>query len=291
MAISLVTLVDTFLSWMNKTNELITVANLSTEGQANSTGTLKLTNAGGVGSGVTLNVSSGLIKGDGGLLTNVATVIADATVTNAKLANSYIKFISNSATLVVSGGNNANLGATVYFDVGTLSSRTNDQSTANIASANAVNAVHMIAVGAYAQANSGAVAGPAFDKANAANVIASGAYDKANAANLFAFTVNANTNATLVIASGAFNKANAANVIASAAFDTANNATGGGYFKGNRGTIGNANNIGDIFRVNHAYMNANVTIDATERAIAVGPLVVNTGIVLTITTGGRAVIA
>lgn len=249
MAISLVTLVDTFLSWMNKTNEIITIANLSTEGQLNTSGTIKITNASLLADGVSLNVANGMLKGDGGLLTNVYAVIANSSIINAKLANTGVSIISNSATITVSGGQTANLGGTVYIDIGALSSRTDDQSTANIASANAVNAVHMIAVGAFAQANSGAVAGPAFDKANAANVIAS------------------------------------------AAFDAANNAGGGGgYYKGNQGTVGDANNVGDIFRVNHNVLNANVTINDTERAVAVGPLTVNTGVVLTITGNGRAVI-
>lgn len=66
---------------------------------------------------------------------------------------------------------------------------------------------------------------------------------------------------------------------------------GGGYFKGNQGTVGDPSNVGDIFRVNHSILEANVTIEATERAIAVGPLVVNTGIVLVISDGGRGVIA
>ncbi len=66
---------------------------------------------------------------------------------------------------------------------------------------------------------------------------------------------------------------------------------GGGYFKGNQGTVGDPSNVGDIFRVNHSILEANVTIEATERAIAVGPLVVNTGVVLVISDGGRGVIA
>lgn len=248
MAVTLVSLVDTFLSWMNKTNEVITIANLATEGQLNTSGTIKITNPSLLNAGVSLNVANGMLKGDGGLLTNVTSVIANSSIINTKLANSNIRLISNSATLVITNGNVANLGTTVYFDVGTLSSRVDDQSTANIASANGVNVVHTIAVAAFAAANSGVVAGPAFDKANSANVLAKNAYDAAN------------------------------NVIT------------GGFFKGNRGTIGNANNVGDIFRINHAYMNANVTIDATERAVAVGPLVVNTEFTLTITTGGRVVI-
>lgn len=257
MAISLVTLLDTFLTWMNRTNEVINVANLATEGQLNTSGTLTITNAGGVAGGISLNVSSGLIKGDAGLLTNVP--IASGAITNAKLANNNIRFASNTSsalTVTVAGpGANANLGSIVYITV-TASNNINDQSTTNVAAANLVNASYTLATQAYALANSGASAASAFDKANAANALA--------------FTANAT---------------------AVGAFTAANNNTGGGYFKGNRGTVGSANNVGDLFRINHMYMTANVTINETERAIAVGPITVNSGFVLTIASGGRAVIA
>ena len=56
---------STFLDWVTKTNQILVIANRLTEGQANTTGTFKLTNAGGVGGNITLNVASGMIKGDG----------------------------------------------------------------------------------------------------------------------------------------------------------------------------------------------------------------------------------
>jgi hypothetical protein len=232
---------------MNKTNDLITVSNLATEGQLNTSGTIKITNASLLNGGVSLNVANGMIKGDGGLLTNLQTVIANTSITNAKLVNPGVRIISNSATITISGGQNANLGGTVYVDIGALSSRVDDQSTANIASANAVNLVQTLAQAAFVLAGSGTGAIAAFDKANAANVIAS------------------------------------------AAFEAANNA-GGGYYKGNQGTVGDANNAGDIFRVNHSFMNANVTITETERASATGPLTISSGYVLNITGNGRVVI-
>lgn len=290
MAISLVTLLDTFLTWMNKTNETITVANLATEGQLNTSGTITITNAGGVGGGVSLNVASGLIKGDGGLLSNVA--LGTGVVTNVKLANDNIRLVSNSASLTIiaqGASGRANLGTTVYVTL-PVSNVVSDTSTTNVAAANTVNTVHSLAIAAFAAANSGTSAAAAYDKANAANVLA--------------FNANANAAAGAVVAAyanttsgAAFDKANAANVLAAtanataiAAYTAANNATGGGYYKGNRGTIGTANNAGDIFRVNYQYLTANVTIDATDRAVAVGPLTVNTGFVLTISSGGRAVI-
>jgi hypothetical protein len=232
---------------MNRTNELISFANLATEGQLNTSGTIKITNPSLLDGGVSLNVANGMIKGDGGLLYNVTPVIANSSISNIQLANPYVRIISNSSTLSVSGGNNANLGTTVYFDIGTLSIRANDTSIANIASANVVNIVNQLAIAAYDAANTGASAGPAFNKANAANVLASAAFDAANTA-------------------------------------------GNGYFKGNRGTVGNANNVGDIFRINDQFISSNITINANERGLAVGPLTVNSGITLTVSSGGRVVI-
>jgi|DEB0MinimDraft_6_1074348.scaffolds.fasta_scaffold07932_8 hypothetical protein len=73
-------------------------------------------------------------------------------------------------------------------------------------------------------------------------------------------------------------------IIAYTANDTADQK-GGGKFKGDRGTFG----VGgaDIFRVHEKELNTNVTIDATENAIAGGPLTIASGITLTVTTGGN----
>ena len=62
---------------------------------------------------------------------------------------------------------------------------------------------------------------------------------------------------------------------------------GGGLYKGERGTLGPAAAAGDIFRVHEQTLNTNVTIDATENAIAGGPLTVASGVTLTVTTGGN----
>ena len=62
---------------------------------------------------------------------------------------------------------------------------------------------------------------------------------------------------------------------------------GGGYYKGERGTLGPAAAAGDIFRVHEQTLNTNVTIDATENALASGPLTVASGVTLTVTTGGN----
>ena len=55
---------------------------------------------------------------------------------------------------------------------------------------------------------------------------------------------------------------------------------GAGYFKGENGTVGSS--AGDIFRINEAELNTNVTIDAAENASATGPLSVASGVTLTV---------
>jgi len=64
-------------------------------------------------------------------------------------------------------------------------------------------------------------------------------------------------------------------------------AVGGGRYKGERGTLGPAAAAGDIFRVSEQTLNTNVTIDATENAVATGPLAVASGVTITVTTGGN----
>ena len=65
-------------------------------------------------------------------------------------------------------------------------------------------------------------------------------------------------------------------------------STGGGFFKGENGEVGNAaTGRGDIFRTHEQELNTDVTIDATENAMAAGPLTVATGVTLTVTTGGN----
>ena len=73
-------------------------------------------------------------------------------------------------------------------------------------------------------------------------------------------------------------------IIAYTANDTADQK-GGGKFKGDRGTFGAGG--ADIFRVHEQELNTDVTIDATENAIAGGPLTIASGITLTVTTGGN----
>ena len=66
--------------------------------------------------------------------------------------------------------------------------------------------------------------------------------------------------------------------------------SGGGYYKGNLGTKGDANNAGNLFRINSNNQVTNITISAGENALTCGPLSVASGNTLTIQEGGRAVI-
>jgi len=65
------------------------------------------------------------------------------------------------------------------------------------------------------------------------------------------------------------------------------NIGNGGRYKGERGAVGNVASAGDIFRVHEQTLNTNVTIDATENALASGPVAVASGVTLTVTTGGN----
>ena len=55
---------------------------------------------------------------------------------------------------------------------------------------------------------------------------------------------------------------------------------GAGYFKGDNGTVGSS--AGDIFRINEAALDADVTITSTENGSATGPLTVSSGTTLTV---------
>ena len=209
---------STFFEWITRTNQLIVIANRLTEGQANSTGTLTLTNSGGVNGGVTLNVSSGLIKGDAGLATNLR---------SSQLTTNTITLISNSATLTVSGGSSS-LGKTIYLDIGTLSIDSGDISTVNIASANIVNVAHSTAVAA-------------FDAANNAVTDYSPAYNQANTARTHANAAFAAANTAVTDYSPAYNQANTARTHANAAFAQGN--TTAAYANSSGITFPNGNTV------------------------------------------------
>ena len=169
MALANVSLSDTFTLWLARFNQLLSIGNAITEGQANTTGTLTISNPNYLNGNVSLNVSNGVVKIQG----------------NTFLSNNII-FTSNSPTLTISG--TGRLGTTVYFNVGQLSTDVNDVNTANIASANSVNTAYTRAIIAYEQANTARdqantardQGNTAFDSSNTAQYTANLAFDKAN---------------------------------------------------------------------------------------------------------------
>ena len=165
MTIANVALSDTFDLWRTRFNQTVIISNLITEGQANTTGTLTISNPSYKNGNVSLNVSNGVIRVSGNTFSSNA-----------------VPLVSNSATLTISG--TGRLGTPVYFDIGTLSISVLDKSIANIASANSVNTAYNTATGAFGAANVAfAVANAAFAVANTGNgaiYIANLAFDMAN---------------------------------------------------------------------------------------------------------------
>ena len=98
------------------------------------------------------------------------------------------------------------------------------------------------------------------------------------------------TVATLDIADGAVTTAKIPDGAITAAKINSGVTLGGAYFQGENGAVGATAGKGDIFRVHEKELNTNVTIAATDNALASGPLTVASGITLTISAGGRLAI-
>ena len=98
------------------------------------------------------------------------------------------------------------------------------------------------------------------------------------------------TVATLDIADGAVTTAKIPDGAITAAKINSGVTLGGSYFQGENGAVGATAGKGDIFRVHEKELNTDVTIAATDNALASGPLTVASGITLTISNGGRLAI-
>jgi hypothetical protein len=102
----------------------------------------------------------------------------------------------------------------------------------------------------------------------------------------------ATSGTSVVLASGAAT-GDTVNIYAFKSFTVADtvSASAGGTFAGNITAtkfLTTANKIEtSIFRVNAQTLTANTTIDADENANATGPLVIDTGVTLTVTSGGN----
>ena len=66
-------------------------------------------------------------------------------------------------------------------------------------------------------------------------------------------------------------------------------SSGSGFFQGENGSTAQASKKGDIFRVNEATLNTDVTIASGDNASCAGPLTVASGVTLTVNSGGRFV--
>ena len=96
-------------------------------------------------------------------------------------------------------------------------------------------------------------------------------------------------NVNLTLTSGAA----AGDILEILAFETFNpaNVTSSSYYQGNNGNVGEASTgKGDIFRTHTQTLDTDVTIGATDNALCAGPLTVDTGVTLTVTTGGNLAI-
>ena len=124
---------------------------------------------------------------------------------------------------------------------------------------------------------------------NEVSVVAGASYNASNIAIVSASNIG-------LIANAAFDKANTGDITGITAYDTANaaynkaNTAGGGYFAGNNGLVGNANNKADIFRINTNTFTGNITFSAGDNASATGPLYMAPNSVIQILTGARVVI-
>lgn len=254
MTINQIQLANTFDVWRIRTNQLITISNDLKEGNLLTTGTVTLSNPSGFENNVSLNVSSGMIYGDGGLLSNVG---KPASITNQKLLNSNVKITATQGQVVLSSGT-IELGSTVYLNVANLVTVNTDTSTANIPSANLVNAVHRIATRADV------VSVLAYNKANAANLMAYNALELANTSNLLSI-ITSETLSNVALITGqigtnttaAFAAANTANVRAVAAFTFANTrySSSGGTISGDVDITGTLTVSGNVYFVDTVTLN------------------------------------
>lgn len=260
MAIANVSLSDTFDLWRTRFNQVVDIFNVFTEGQANIAGTLTVSNPSNLQGGTTVNVTNGSIY-----VTN-----GNVTVKGNVFSSNGITFTSNSPTLTISGS--GLLGNRIFFDIGTLSTSIADSNTANIASANSVNAVNFLLTNLHGKVNTVYAAG---------NV----GFTQANNAYSWGNTV---LTTSLTQANAAYDRGNTGVYIANLAFDKAN--TAGGYWRGNNGDKGLASAKDDLFRINANTVSSNIGFDNGENAQTTGPIEVAANRYLIVNTGARVVV-
>jgi hypothetical protein len=193
MALSNISNTDTFyFATVVRMNQVLKIINDLTDYNLSATGTVTYTNPSRFQGNVTVNVASGMISGDGGLISNIRGSIVSS-IPNSSLQNNVIRFTSSNTSLNIANasdgsGNTATLGGnTMRFTILTSSS-VSDTSTSNIASASAVNTVHLLVV--------------------AANTLANLAYSYANTLNSTVVSISADLSTINVRSNAAFAAAN-----------------------------------------------------------------------------------
>lgn len=233
MPISTVSLTNTFDEWRIRTNQIISSINTINESNSTFTGTITITNPSSFQGNVSLNVASGVIKGDGGLLTNLqSSVVAAAGFNVANAAFNAANTAPNSSrvntifTIANSAFNRANLSSAVVIsssppstplsgdlwwnsNYGKLLLYYNDGNSSQWVDANPgadafIDPVYDLTNAAFGRANA------VFTVSNSGFTVANAGFTVANAGFITTNTVYAVTNASYTVANAAFAAANAA---------------------------------------------------------------------------------
>jgi len=308
VAIANVTLTDTFDNWRTKTNQLINLydeTNLLARSSYNATNLAVVTAA---------NISANIISGNSAVYNtiydnaNTITYNIMSTLTNTTFVNLYSA--SNAAFNVA---NAALATSNLTYDQANTARDTSNSATSFVIgySSNTNNTINSYFDSMNVDATiTRTIANNAYDTANnfvanSSNIVAGILASNTIIQNTINTTVTilfddylANNDLTYVggIANAAFLKANTGDTTGIDAYNTANaafnkaNTAGGGYFVGNDGYRGNANNVSDLFRINANTMTGNITFAAGENASATGPLYMAANTKMTIQTGARVVI-
>jgi len=214
MAFANISFTNTFADWLSRFNQILYVINAATEGNMNTSGSLTITNTTGLNGNVSLNVANGVIRGDGGLVSNIRSDI---------LTQNSINVVSNTTHLNVYATNSGRLGSKIFIDTGILATSVANTGTNVIASANVVNTVHVIAIGNQVLANNAQnTAIAAFAQSNTVDTRSIAAYGAANTAQN-----------TAILAYGVANTAQNTAILAYGVANTAQNTAIGAFTKAN----------------------------------------------------------
>lgn len=240
---------------------------------ANSTGSHIL-----VGSGLLTNSSGAHVRAGNGIISNTLGTHVFANATGGLIANSTGAFVLAANGIITTAD-----GTNVKAGTGIVSNSSGVNVDANYIATIAANSASYL--GTLSATNYVSTSGPSYTVQGNLYFTATNNYFGT------AMYVGANVYANSTVVFVGNSSANA--FIAKDGFyinGTKFSGAGGGYYKGNGGTVGNQTNINNIFRINANSITQNITIAAGENAQATGPVVIAPGYILTIQTGGRAVI-